>query len=167
MEMWYIMIKINFAEYKRVYIPINIKPYDSTVLFPERFKVDTGADKTTISKLALNRLGYNAQWVKENTVTFKDDDKPTTAAGDKVNAGYIQLPLINILGYEGIYWPFQIITDENQDFRNLLGRDLLTGFNYTFNNYAGVLSIEKTKLFKPLYYFLPKQEINEISYMRK
>ena len=91
-----------------------------------------------------------------------DRDKPTTASGDRIDAGYIQLPLINILGYEGKFWPFQIIMDEKQDFRNLLGRDLLTGFNYHFDNDEDVSSIGKTRIFKPRYKFLPGQEIHEI-----
>jgi hypothetical protein len=92
-------------------------------------------------------------------VRFKVD----TATGDKINAGYIQLPLINILGYEGKNWAFQVIMDEKQDFRNLLGRDLLAGFNYQFNNDEHSFAISRTKKFTPLYKFLPRQEINEIT----
>jgi predicted aspartyl protease len=129
---------------------------------PVRFKVDTGADSTTISKAALVELGYDMDWIKQNAVVFEDKDKPTTASGEKIDAGYVQLPLINILGYEGKYWTFQIIMDENQDFRNLLGRDLLTGFNYNFDNDNDIFTISKTKTFKPRYKFLKGQEINEI-----
>ncbi|MCL1882743.1 MAG: hypothetical protein FWF81_03210 [Defluviitaleaceae bacterium] len=49
--------------------------------------------------------------------------------------------------------------DENQDFRNLLGRDLLTGFNYNFDNDEDIFTISRTKVFKPRYKFLPQQEI--------
>ena len=71
------------------------------------------------------------------------EERPSTADGVQVDAGYIQLPLINILGYEGKYWPFQVIIDENTDFRNLLGRDLLTGFNYSVNNDEDIFTIER------------------------
>ena len=157
------MTKFEFSEYGRVYVNIYVKPHDGITMSPVEFKVDTGADITTISKLALEKLGYDINWIKQNTVIFKDEDKPTTAAGDKINAGYIQLPLINFLGYEGKYWPFQIIIDENQDFRNLLGRDLLTGFNYWFNNDEDNFTINRAKVFKPRYNFLLNQEINEIT----
>jgi len=130
---------------------------------PIDFKVDTGADYTTISKVALARIGYDMGWIKQNAVAFEDKDKPTTADGTKVNAGYIQLPLINILGYEGKQWPFQIIVDEDKDFRNLLGRDLLTGFNYCTNNDEKKFTIEKTKVFNPEFPLLPNQEINEVA----
>ena len=157
------MTKITFEEYGRVYIPINIKPQYDATLSPIEFKVDTGADNTTISKIALAKLGYDMDWIKQNAVAFKDEDKPTTADGTKVNAGYLQLPLINILGYEGIRWPFQIIIDIDKDFRNLLGRDLLTGFNYCTNNDKDEFTIERSKKFKPRFPFLPDQEINEIA----
>lgn len=156
------MLKFSFSEYGRVYVPIDIKPIDSVVLSPNVFKVDTGADTTTISKDTLIKLGYSMDWIKQNSIIYKDEDKPTTAAGDKVDAGYIQLPLINILGYEGKNWRFEIIMDEKHDFRNLLGRDLLTGFNYQFDNDNDVFTISRAKAFKPRYKFLPKQEINEI-----
>ena len=144
-------------------MPISIKPQDDTLMFPVRFKVDTGADVTTISKDELFDLGYDMDWITQNAVIPKDDDKPTTASGDRINAGLIQLPLINILGYEGRYWPFQIILDENKDFRNLVGRDLLTGFNYWFNNDDDEFTIVRARAFKPRHDFLPDQEINEIT----
>ena len=156
------MNKFSFSEYGRVYIPIDIKPQYENTMYPIRFKVDTGADTSTISKYTLAGLGYNMDWIKKCAVIFKDNEKPTTAAGEKVNAGYVQLPLISILGYEGKHWPFQIIMDENQDFRNLLGRDLLSGFNYWFNNDEDVFTIDRTKVFKPRYPFVTNQEINEI-----
>jgi hypothetical protein len=90
-------------------------------------------------------------------------DKPKTAIGEKVDAGFVQLPLINILGYEGKNWAFQIVIDENQDFANLLGRDLLTGFNYTFNNDEDNFTIDRARTFKPRSEFLPGQEINVLA----
>ena len=34
-------------------------------------------------------------------IGFGERDKPTTASGDKINAGLVQLPIINLFGYEG------------------------------------------------------------------
>ena len=112
--------------------------------------------------MALARLGYDAEWIKQNTIAYNDENKPITASGDRINAGYVQLPLISVLGYEGVRWPFQIILDEDKDFRNLLGRDLLTGFNYRFNNDEDIFTIGRAKAFKPRYKFLSGQDINEI-----
>jgi hypothetical protein len=156
------MYRFSFQEYGRVYIPVYIKPIKGITLIPFTFKADTGADKTTISKDSLADLGYDTDWIIQNAVAFNDEDKPVTASGEKVNAGYVQLPLINILGYEGKRWPFQIVMDADKDFRNLLGRDLLAGFNYCFNNEEDVFSIEIIKTYKPRYKFLPDQELNEI-----
>ena len=157
------MISFNLQKNGRVYVPINIKPRNKLVLSRVEFKVDTGADCSTISKSDLIELGYDMDWITQNVVIFHEENRPTTASGERVNAGYVKLPLINLLGYEGKQWPFQIIMNENQDFRNLLGRDLLTGFNYTFSNDEDLLLMEKTKTFKPRYPFLPDQEIHEIA----
>ena len=156
------MTSLSFAEFGRVYLPIAIKPkgYNTMVLL--RFKIDTGADNSTISKQDLMGLGYEMDWIKSNSVAFSEDEKPASATGDKIDSGYIQIPIINILGYEGKQWPFQIILDESRDFRNLLGRDLLTGFNYSFNNDSDVFTIVRANSFKPRYPFLSNQVINEI-----
>jgi hypothetical protein len=53
--------------------------------------------------------------------------------------------------------------NENEDFRNLPGRDLLTGFNYYTNNDNDIFEISRAKTFKPRYSLLSNQEINEIS----
>lgn len=157
------MDNIKFAKHGSVFVPIDIKPLDDTTMQQIMFKVDTGADNTTISKPKLIFLGYSMDWIRKNVVIFPDKDKPTTASGDKVNAGYVQLPVINLFGYEGKQWPFFIVVDEDKDFRNLLGRDLLTGFNYQFNNDDDIFSIGRTKAFKPRYEFLPEQEIHEMA----
>jgi hypothetical protein len=156
------MPKFKFEEYGRVYLRIFIKPLSDITLLPVKFKVDTGADRTTVSKNTLEYLGYKTDQIIKNAVILKEEDRPVTASGEKINAGYVQLPLINILGYEGKNWPFQIILDEDKDFRNLLGRDLLAGFNYHFINDDAVFSIGRTKAFKPQYKFLPGQEISEM-----
>jgi predicted aspartyl protease len=156
------MTKFNFEKYGRVFLPIFIKPQDDTTMLPFEFMVDTGADNTTISKVALSSLGYDMDWIQRNAVTLKDEDKPKTATGEKVNAGYVQLPLINILGYEGKNWAFQLVIEENHDFMNLLGRDLLTGFNYTFDNDEDKFTIARAKAFKPRNEFLPGQGIHSV-----
>ena len=156
------MHKFDFEKAGRAYVPIFIKPFDKTTLLKLFFKVDTGADTSTISKQDLVSLGYTLDWIHENVIIFEEKDKPETASGEKVDAGFIQIPLLNILGYEGRYWPFQIILDENRDYRNLLGRDLLSGFNYWFNNVEDYIELERVPCFKARYTFLPKQEIHEI-----
>ena len=161
---WFIITNYTFAFGKHgiVILPIFIKPLYDTTMQQLDFKVDTGADTTTASKAELKQFGFDMDWIKNNALLIKDEDKPRTASGDTINAGYIQLPLINLLGYEGRLWPFLIIMDEDKDFRNLLGRDLLIGFNYTFNNDDDIFSIHRTKSLKKRYGFHPGQEISAI-----
>ena len=54
------------------------------------------------------------------------------------------------------------ITRQNKDFRNLLGRDLLVGFNYAFDNDNDIFSIHRTKTLKERYKLLSGQEINAV-----
>ena len=156
------MDKIELKKMGNAFVPINIKPISDTTMRPIDFKVDTGADVTTISKEDLRDFGYDLDWIVLNAVIFDHADKPTTASGEKVNAGYVKLPLLNILGYEAKNWPFLIVMDEDHDFRNLLGRDLLVGFNFCFDFDNNHFTIEKTKTFIPRIPLQPTQEINEI-----
>ena len=59
------MNRFSFSEYGRVYIPIDIKPKNENTMYPIRFKVDTGADATNISKHTLAGLGYDIDWIKK------------------------------------------------------------------------------------------------------
>jgi predicted aspartyl protease len=157
------MTKYSYKKYGRVFVPVFIKPKDDIMMRPYDFLVDTGADNTAISKVVLSSLGYDKDWIQQNTITISEEAKPKSATGERINAGYVQLPLINLLGYEGKNWAFQIIIDEGRDFANLLGRDLLAGFNYTFDNDEDIFTIARAKSFKPRSEFLPGQEINVVS----
>ncbi|MCL2621353.1 MAG: retroviral-like aspartic protease family protein [Defluviitaleaceae bacterium] len=149
----------SFEERNRVYLPINFKPADDATMQPFRFKVDTGADSSAISKERLYDLGYDHQWILNNLVV---DRSISTADGRTVPSGIIQIPLINILGYEAKNWPFLILLEDGKDFRNLLGRDLLSGFNYTFSNDEKVFTIARAKDFEYIWDPLAGQEIHEI-----
>ena len=153
-------IIFDFAKYGRVFLPVYLKPHDGTIMELVDMKVDTGADFTTLSKEVLNDLGYDYKWIKENAITG-DKYNMTTAAGGIEAVGLIQIPLANILGYEASKWPFRVVMDEKRDFRNLLGRDLLAGFDYTFRNSVGRFEINIIGNFVPLYDFIPGQSINE------
>ena len=135
---------IKFLELDRVYIPLYFKPFYSQTMLKYNFKVDTGADSFIMSKEDLYKLGYTYEWIFSNIAArgLVELANKTT-----VEVGVVQLPLMNILGYECKQWPFMVIMEEDMDFRNLLGRDLLAGFNYTFNNDKKEFAIEKTMYF--------------------
>ena len=84
--MWYLMNKFSFGDYGRVFIPIGIKPLDDITLSKVRFKVDTGADRTTISKASLLQIGYSMDWINKNAIIYKDENKPTTAMSSNCNS---------------------------------------------------------------------------------
>ena len=151
------MTKIPFGEHGRIFLPIHIKPYNDTTMLPVDFKVDTGADFTTISKVRLNHLGYNMVWINKNA---EKSGSATTASGEYVEIAVVRIPMFNFLGYEARNWPFVILPNKDKDFRDLLGRDLLTGFNYTFNNDDDIFQIAMAREFKPRFDFLPGQEIH-------
>jgi len=153
------MIEIAFGEQARVFVPIFIKPLHGVTMLPIDFKIDTGADFTTIAKAELRDLGYGDAWIARNTEGI---GSATTASGDHVKIGVVRIPMFNLFGYEALNWPFSILLDENKDFRNLLGRDLLSGFNYTFNNDDDIFQIARAREFKRRFEFLDGQEIHVI-----
>ena len=155
------MTKIEISRNGRVYIPIYIKPQYDITMAMVNFKFDTGSDYTTISKKNLIAIGYDMEWINQNVIVLKNDI--TTATGDVVNAGYIQLPLINILEYECIKWPFHIIIDESKDFRNLIGLDLLTYFDCHIIYSKNIFTADMVKNPIHRFRFLPGQEIHELS----
>jgi len=153
--------KIELSKLGAAHIGIYFKPTHTATMERVYFKLDTGADVSTISKVDLDELGYDNEWIKAN-VLVEDRHIITTASGDVVRAGTVRLPMINILGLEAKNWPFTILLDEDKNFRNLLGRDLMTGFNYKFNNDDKVLEIERAKVFSYIRPPLAGQEINVV-----
>ncbi|MDR2166434.1 MAG: retroviral-like aspartic protease family protein [Clostridiales bacterium] len=146
------MIKIGFGERDKVLVPIKFKPRKWAALGgKDIFLVDTGADFSAISKNTLYKLGYDYNWIKDNLIRV--EGRVGTAihryGEEGIEAPYIQLPLIKVLGREIRNFPFRLIESKEADFNNLLGRDLLSGFNYCFNNDEKAFSAEQTKNFAP------------------
>ena len=151
---------IDLAEHGRAFLRLDIKSANDVIMRPIKMKVDTGADFTTLSKSDLEDLGYDYDWIHGNAI-IGDKYNLTTAAGDVEVVGLVQLPLTNLLGYEATMWPFRVIMAKDRDFRNLLGRDLLAGFDYAFRNSTGQFEINRIGVFAPLYNFILGQGINE------
>jgi len=45
---------------------VKVRPYNSPILRVLEFKIDTGADFSTISKETLYALGYSEDWINTN-----------------------------------------------------------------------------------------------------
>jgi hypothetical protein len=110
-----------------VYIRMQNTP---TMAFIE-YKVDTGANRTAISRDLLNNLGYDDSWIRTGKLLI-GDDRPTVATGEPIDDCYnVALPEIHIGGCVGYNWPF--LTSLSKQFRYLLGTDTMRFFNWEFN----------------------------------
>jgi len=134
------------------------------------FKIDTGADFSTMPKEYLYKLGYDKEWISANAKP-ETDRETTTATGQSVTNYIVRLPMINVYGYEAINWPFAILLDDEhpngktirRDFHPLLGLDLLAGFNFNLDNANNCFSLTRITPFKPRRAFLPGQEIHALN----
>ena len=134
------MHKVKLSKEGRAYINLYMKPYSGTILGRLVFKLDTGADLTTISKKELQVLGYTTEWIAENAV--KEDNRMLISAGGKsMSAHYVNIPISNVFGKDLINWPFYILIDKDRDFPNLLGINVLSHFNFMFSYDTGYLEI--------------------------
>jgi hypothetical protein len=108
------------------------------------FKLGTGADLTTIKKSDLQLLGYTQEWIEAN---LHEDvsRKVSRAGGTKESAFYVIIPVANILGRELRNWPFYIRKEVDKDYPNLLGINILSHFNFTFDYDTGFLLIDLAK----------------------
>ena len=116
----------------RAILDMNLKPLNGVILQPKPFKLDTGADVTTISKSTLNDLGYSNDWITANAI--KDPNRTMQSAGvEKKSATYVILPAVNFFGRDLVNWPLHILVDDDKDYPNLIGLDVLRYFIVTFD----------------------------------
>jgi hypothetical protein len=112
--------------YVDVYVRTNNTPDMAYIVY----KVDSGANRTAISRDHLNNLGYGDDWIKTGLL-LTGDDRPTVATGEPIDDCYIvTLPEVNIGGFVGYNWPF--LTSLSVKFRSLLGTDTMRFFNWEF-----------------------------------
>ena len=126
------MISYKLSRGGRGIVPVYIKPFGGLVLERVYFKVDTGADVTTIDKTFLYPLGYTQAWLESNA----RQDKTRTlspACGIKESAWYVSIRLMNFAGRDLKNWPIYIRMEEHRNYPNLLGLDILSNFNFTFD----------------------------------
>lgn len=131
-------IKIDAAGFVnlRVYVIPRDKPMDSYL----QFKVDSGANSTTISKAKLHELGYDDEWIKQGKL-LKGKECPSTATGEVITDCYrVVVPEIRLGIWTGRNWSFlvRLNDDEKQQFRLLFGTDSMRFFNWFFDYKNGV-----------------------------
>ena len=130
------MPEVKFNHRGFAYVRVYIRAPDAPPMSHIPYKVDSGANRTTIGKDFLFDLGYDEAWIKTGEL-LTDDDRPTVATGEPIDDCYIvSLPEICIGDYVGYNWPF--LTSLSVQFRNLLGTDTMSFFNWQFEYENGI-----------------------------
>ena len=153
------MPKLLIPDSGRISCFVKIKPYDSPILRAFKFKIDTGADFSTISKSTLYELGYTDYWISTNKKL--QEGYTSVATGEKVDTYNVYLPFVNIYGAKGIDYPFGILLDKDEvlpkptctgcmhteakklDYRLLLGKDILSCFNINIDRDNNCVYIDR------------------------
>ena len=144
------------------FVPIFIKPSNKYIYRQILFKLDTGAGITTISKKSLNLLGYNDNWIENNTVI--GPIKEVSSAGRGFEPAHcVVLPRSTLFGKALNNWPYYIRPEHDRDYRNLLGVDILSHFEFTFSYRTGTLKMEPIDSSAVLLPMLPEQSIDELT----
>ena len=130
--------EVNFDTLGFAYARFFIRPRKKPLMLDYPYKLDTGANRTTISRKALHELGYDDAWVSTGR-QLSGDESPTVATGEPIDNCYIvALPEVQLGGYVGYNWPFLVSLNEKIQFRFLLGTDSMQFFNWDFDYENGV-----------------------------
>jgi len=124
------------------------------------YKVDTGANCTTIGSRRLIELGYDESWIKSGK-RLEGNNRPTVASGLPVDDCYeVILPEICIGSWVGYNWP--VLTSLNVPFRFLLGTDSMQFFNWNFDYEKGVCKFDLVPGKRKLLFNQQEQSIHAI-----
>jgi hypothetical protein len=124
-------VKINPNGF--IMVDVHFLTLTSLTLKRLEYKVDFGANRTTIMRSDLFRFGYDEDWIRSGK-ELTGTSRPSVATGEPVDGCYhVVLPQIQIGGCVGHNWPFVVSLNPKFDFRLLLGVDTLSFFNWTIN----------------------------------
>jgi len=115
------MPKLFIPASGRIVCNVKIRPYNSPILRNFEFKIDTGADISTISKETLYSLGYTEKWITANKKPTKGST--TVAFGEVIESFYVE--------------------PKKLDYRLLLGNDILSCFIITIDRDNGFVNMER------------------------
>lgn len=139
--------KADIIDNNRVNIELSIRIHDQYQPVGIKFKVDTGADRSTISQEDLLALGYDTTTVK---ALMKRDGGGSTADGNTADWFSIDLSLNHIMGQvipSGLKFPFvcmskktvpvpkscktgcELTGEIHSGFKSLIGNDILSCFD--------------------------------------
>ena len=153
-------VEIAFDRFGFAVLPVYIKPRNSQTMANVDYKVDSGANCTTISSKRLFELGYDENWILSGKI-LESDARPTVASGLTVDDCYqIILPEIRIGEWVGYNWPF--ITSLTIPFKFLLGTDTLRFFNWHLDYEHGVCRFDLIPDKRELLFNQKQQSIHAI-----
>lgn len=170
--------KIKIPDSGRISCSVKLRQQDSPIMRKYRYKIDTGADFSTISKDILHDLGFTDKWIDDNKKLSKGST--TVATGEEVESYYIEMPMISVHGVRGSNYPLNILMDKEEelpkpsckgceytkpkklDYRLLLGNDILSCFNIKIDRDDGWLYLERRKSLTARNEKYPDRQLNFI-----
>ena len=154
------MAEIKLNELGFAHVTLYVKPKDTTTMSSEKFKVDTGANCTTINKDWLLLLGYGDDWIKSGR-RLEGTARPTVASGLPLDDCYeVIQPEIHIGEWVGYNWP--MLTSLSLPFKFLLGTDSMQFFNWRFDYESGVCNFDLIPNKRKLLFNQKEQSIHAI-----
>ena len=154
------MAETKLNNYGFAIIPIYAKQKDLPTMLSVYCKVDSGANRTTISRNWLIQLGYDEDWIKTGK-KLEGNARPTLASGLPLDDCYeVILPQINIGGWVGYNWP--VLTSLSVPFKFLLGTDSMQFFNWHFDYENGVCRFDLIPGKRKLLFNQKEQSIHAI-----
>jgi hypothetical protein len=152
--------KIKFNELGFSIIPLYARQKNAPTMLSRDYKVDTGANCTTISKDWLVQLGYDEDWIKSGR-RLEGSSRPTVASGLPLDDCYeVILPEIHIGGWVGYNWP--VITSLSLPFKFLLGTDSMQFFNWHFDYENGLCTFDLIEGKRKLLFNQKEQSVHAI-----
>jgi hypothetical protein len=159
--------EVEFDSLGFAYVRFFIRSSENPLMRDLPYKVDTGANSTTISREALHGLGYDDNWVTKEGKQLTGLERPTVATGEPIdNCHIITLPEIQLGGYVGYNWPFLVSLNDKVQFRLLLGTDSMLFFNWIFDYENGVCRFDLISGKRKLLFNQKEQSIHAIDEMR-
>ena len=154
------MAEVRLNQIGFAIIPVYMKPRHAHVMRRVGYKVDTGANCTTICSELLLELGFDEHWIKSGRLLM-GNARPTVASGHPVDDCYeIILPEIHIGDNVGYNWPF--LTSLSVPFKFLLGTDTMHFFNWSFDYECGVCKFDLIPGKRNLLFNSQEQSIHSI-----
>ena len=154
------MAEIKFDQLGFAIIPLYARQKDTPIMFSRGYKVDTGANCTTINKDWLFELGYEEDWIKSGK-RLEGNSRPTVASGLPLDDCYeVILPEIHIGEWVGYNWP--VLTSLSLNFKFLLGTDSMCFFNWSFDYENGVCKFDLIPGKRKLLFNQKEQSIHAI-----